>query len=68
MDIRDYRPDPDSMPFDFGGTVMEKCLCGCTLWWAVVVFHEGEIGGYFLETICYECGSRAKAPTPIDKD
>lgn len=68
MDIRDYRPDPGFMPFNFGNEVMEQCVCGSTMWWAVVTFDEGEIASYFLDIQCFECGSRAKAPTPIDED
>lgn len=65
MDIRDYRPE-DGRAIDLENTVTSVCVCGSNMWWAVVSFEDGELSSYFLDIQCFECGTRAKAPTPID--
>lgn len=41
------------------------CPCGCEIWNLKTIFDDdGEIGMYFLDMECAECGTLATAPTP----
>lgn len=67
MDIRDYRGAGFGEGFDLSDTITHVCPCGSELWRVVVTFEDYEIATYFTDMECIECGTRAKAPTPIDK-
>jgi hypothetical protein len=45
---------------------MHECICGSDLWKVIVHFEDYEIATYMLDMECVYCGTRAKAPTPID--
>ena len=64
MDIRDYPGEPAGI--DMSDTIMHTCICGSNLWRIVVSFEDYEIASYSTDSECIECGTRAKAPTPID--
>jgi len=66
MSVLDFEPDPDLPSFDLSGIIMHECICGCNMWKIVVMFEEYEISSYILDMECINCGTRAKAPTPID--
>lgn len=66
MDIRDYRGD--GQPMDLGDTVIHQCPCGSNLFRLAVTFENYEIAAYSLDMECIECGTRAKAPTPLDRE
>ena len=66
MDIRDYRGAGYGEGFDLGNTITHVCPCGGELWRVVVSFDNYEIATYSTDMECIECGTRAKAPTPID--
>jgi len=41
------------------------CPCGCEIWNLKTIFDDdGEIGMYFLDMECAECGTLATAPMP----
>lgn len=67
MDIRDYRGAGYGNGFDLSDTVIHVCPCGSNLFRLVVSFDDYEIATYSTDMECIECGTRAKAPTPIDK-
>lgn len=67
MDIRDYEGAWPGMGVDMSDTIMHTCVCGSNLWHLVVSFDNYEIATYATDMECLECGTRAKAPTPIDK-
>mgnify|MGYP000894681747 CR=1 FL=1 len=52
---------------DLRGTPTHKCLCGSEVWMLKVTFSDYEISNYFLDMECFNCGSLATAPTPIDR-
>ena len=54
--------------FDLSDTIMHTCVCGSNMWRVIVMFEDYEISSYFLDMECFSCGTRAKAPTPIDKE
>jgi len=57
---------PEGPRFDFSDTIMHECICGSDLWKVIVHFENYEIATYMLDMECVYCGTRAKAPTPID--
>lgn len=63
-DINEAKPDyKESM--DFRGSPTTVCACGCFVWNLKVSWdEEGNIGGYFADMECIECGSIATAPMP----
>ena len=64
--ILDYEGAWPDTGMDMGDTITHVCVCGSTLWHLVVSFEDYEISAYSTDMRCLECGSRAKAPTPID--
>lgn len=65
MNILDYKHDNSGM--DLSDIITRECICGGTLFKTVVQFDEDyEIGLYFTDGECIECGSRVKLPTPLD--
>lgn len=61
------RPDNYDHSIDLRGTPTHECVCGCNIWNVKVVFDNFEIGTYFLDMECANCGSIATAPTPVDR-
>lgn len=53
-------------PMDLG-MVTHVCLCGSKTWKILVTFDDYEIGSYSTDMYCFDCGCRAKSPTPLDK-
>lgn len=49
------------------GMVSHVCFCGCFVFNLRVSFDDYEIGMYFLDMTCAECGASHRAPTPLDK-
>jgi hypothetical protein len=68
MDINNLRPENYENAVDLRGTPTHVCICGCIVWNVKVIFEDDEIGSYFLDMECANCGSLATAPTPIDKE
>ncbi len=67
-DITELKPDY-TKSMDIRGTPTKSCPCGCDIWNLKVIFDDdGEIGMYFLDMECAECGTLATAPTPIDTE
>lgn len=66
MRITDYKGAWPNTGLDMSDTVMHTCVCGSNLWRVVVSFEDYEIATYALDMECLECGTVAKAPTPID--
>lgn len=65
-DISELKPDY-SKSMDIRGTPTSTCPCGCDIWNLKVIFDDdGEIGMYFLDMECADCGTLATAPTPND--
>jgi hypothetical protein len=60
--------DPMDNAMDLRGTPTHECVCGSAIWNLQVTFEDYEIGTYFLEMQCAECGSLATAPTPLDRE
>ena len=67
-DITELKPDY-TRSMDIRGTSTKSCPCGCDIWNLKVIFDDdGEIGMYFLDMECAECGTLATAPTPVDME
>lgn len=64
--IRDLKPDY-SQAFDLSGVILHECVCGSNIWNVKVVFDDYEIASYFTDMECAVCGTRATAPTPLDR-
>ncbi len=62
------RPDNYNNSMDLRGTPTHVCPCGCNIFNVKVIFDDYEIGTYFLDMECANCGSLATAPTPIDRE
>lgn len=66
--VTEMRPDY-TKAMDIRGEPTRVCPCGSGLWNLKVVFDEdNEIGMYFLDMECAECGTLATAPTPADME
>lgn len=65
--ILDHKPSLDHA-MDLSDTIMHTCVCGSDMWKVIVTFEDYEISTYFLDMECFSCGTRAKAPTPIDRE
>ena len=67
--ITDLRPDYTSA-MDVRGEATTVCPCGCEIWNLKVVFDQdtNEIGLYFRDMECAQCGTLATAPIPIEED
>jgi hypothetical protein len=67
-DITNLRPDNYENSMDLRGTPTHVCPCGCNIFNVKVIFDDYEIGTYFLDMECANCGSLATAPTPMDRE
>lgn len=66
MNVLDFSTDPSLPSFNLSDIIMHECVCGSDMWKIVVCFSNYEISSYMLDMECLNCGTRAKAPTPID--
>jgi hypothetical protein len=65
--ISDLYPSyEDATDIRFMGPV-HACLCGSNLWNVKTMFEDYEISAYFTDMECAVCGTKAKAPTPLDR-
>ena len=60
--------DPLVNAMDLRGTPTHECVCGSAVWNLKVTFEDYEIGTYFLDMQCDQCGSLATAPTLLDRE
>ena len=67
-DILNLKPDNYDNAMDLRGTPTHVCPCGCNIFNVKVIFDNFEIGTYFLDMECANCGSLATAPTPVDRE
>jgi len=67
-EIINLRPDNYDNAMDLRGTPTHVCACGCNIFNVKVIFDDYEIGTYFLDMECANCGSLATAPTPMDRE
>jgi hypothetical protein len=67
-DIINLRPDNYDHAMDVRGAPTHVCPCGCNIFNVKVIFEDYEIGTYFLDMECAQCGSLATAPTPVDRE
>lgn len=67
QDIIKLRPQNLDAAMDLRGTPTHVCPCGSEVWNLKVIFDNFEIGTYFLDMECANCGSLATAPTPVDR-
>lgn len=67
--ITDLRPDYTSA-MDVRGEATTVCPCGCEIWNLKVVFDQdtNQIGLYFRDMECAQCGTLATAPIPIEEE
>lgn len=68
FDINDLKPENYDHAMDLRGTPTHLCPCGCNIWNLKVMFEDFEIATYFLDMECAHCGSKATAPTLIDRE
>lgn len=55
-----------SHPVDLN-QITHICICGGNLWKLLVTFEDYAIATYSLDMYCVECGSKAIAPTEVDR-
>lgn len=67
-EIINLRPDNYDNSMDLRGTPTHVCPCGCNIFNVKVIFDDYEVGTYFLDMECANCGSLATAPTPMDRE
>jgi len=67
-DIINLRPENYDHAMDLRGAPTHVCPCGCNIFNVKVIFDDYEIGTYFLDMECAQCGSLATAPTPVDRE
>ena len=67
-DMKDMKIINYDNAMDLRGTPTHVCPCGCVIWDLKVIFDDFEIGTYFLDMECANCGSLATAPTPLDRE
>jgi ferredoxin-like protein FixX len=65
LNIHDY--DRHDVGMDLSDTVIHVCPCGNNIFRIYATFDDYEIATYSTDMECLECGTRAKAPTPIDR-
>lgn len=68
IDIKDLKPENYDHAMDLRGAPTHLCPCGCNIWNVKVIFEDFEIGTYFLDMECANCGSMATAPTLLDRE
>jgi len=62
--VTEMKPDY-TQAMDIRGEPTSVCPCGSEIWNLKTMFDsDGEIGMYFLDMECAECGTLATAPTP----
>jgi hypothetical protein len=66
--INDLKPENYNHAMDIRGTPTHLCPCGCNIWNIKVMFEDFEIATYFLDMECANCGTRATAPTLLDRE
>jgi hypothetical protein len=66
--ILDFVPQEPLRSYDMKGIILHQCICKANMWKIVVGFEDYEISWYALDMECVNCGTRATAPTPIDKE
>lgn len=67
-DIINLKPENYDHAMDLRGAPTHICPCGCNIFNVKVIFDDYEIGTYFLDMECAQCGSLATAPTPVDRE
>ena len=67
-DIINLKPENYDHAMDLRGAPTHVCPCGCNIFNVKVIFDDYEIGTYFLDMECAQCGSLATAPTPVDRE
>jgi hypothetical protein len=60
--------EAESKKLDLRGTPTHECVCGSKVWRIHATFTDYEVGSYFLDMECAECGTYATAPTPLDRE
>lgn len=68
VDINDLKPENYDHAMDLRGSPIHMCPCGCNIFNVKVIFDNYEIGTYFLDMECANCGTRATAPTLLDRE
>lgn len=53
---------------DLRGNPTHECICGSRVFYIKAAFDDYEIGSYYLDMQCVECGSLATAPTLLDRE
>lgn len=62
--ITDYITDYEKSMDLRGNSIGDVCVCGCTVFKALVSFEDSEISMYFLDGECLNCGSLVTLPYP----
>ena len=66
--ITELKPDY-STAMDIRGEPTTVCPCGSDIWNLKVIWDDdGEIGMYFVDMECADCGTLATAPIPKSYD
>ena len=47
---------------------VHQCACGCEVFIVLAWFNDGEVAGYFTDSICSGCHSAVTIPTEADDD
>lgn len=66
MDIREHEMIMDGRR-DFADIIVEQCLCGSELFYAIVQMDKKEISGYITQAVCFACGQWVTLPTLCDE-
>jgi hypothetical protein len=68
--VTEMKPDySQAMDIRDKGNPARVCPCGSNIWNVKCIFDDdGDIGMYFLDMECAQCGTLAYAPTPIDTE
>lgn len=53
---------------DLRGTPTTVCVCGSRVFRVNCMFDGDGLSFYFLDMECTFCGSKATAPTPVDRE
>lgn len=67
-DVDEARKDQNETAMDLRGTPTHVCVCGSQVFYIKAAFDNYEIGTYYLDMQCAECGNLATAPTPLDRE
>ena len=66
--IMQKKEEAESKKLDLRGNPTHECVCGSKVWVVYATFNDYEIGSYFLDMECSNCGTYATAPTLLDKE